>query len=219
MDDDFEKWNENLFRKFASSDRYVHPNFFIRLAANARADSIVRALDLDKGDRVIDVGCGSGFLMKRIRDANVTGVDLSDTALSMARVNLSGMGNVRLVKADARQLPFDDSSFDKVVCADVLEHVPAPKDVVREIKRVSRPGARIVIALPNEALQHNIIRAFSKIGISGLLKGVDSHREWHIHHSGIDFFDRIKLDLKLKKTVRSPSFVFPMTYIFVCERK
>ncbi len=214
----FEKWNEELFRKYASEDRYIHPNFLIRAAANMRADSIVKALKVNESTNALDVGCGSGFIMRRIRKGTVTGVDLSDTALAMARKNLARQANVRFVKGNAEKLPFENNYFDRVVCADVLEHVPNPEKAVSEIARVAKKGATIVIALPNEELQHNLIRTLTRIGLKRFIKGTDTHREWHIHESGLGFFSRIHNGLAVKKVISSPMFAFPLTYIFVCRK-
>lgn len=214
-----EGWNERLFRKYACEDRYVHQNALIRWAANKRADSIVEALKLRPNERVLDVGCGSGYVIKRMRASHMIGVDLSDTALKMARQNLVGMENVSLVKADAASLPFDDCSFDKIVCADVLEHVPDPRNAMREIERVANRGATIIIALPNESMQRGIVRLLRKAGFSGMLKGVDEHREWHIHEASPGFFSRVNNGLRVDRVLGSPSFCMPLTHIFVCRKK
>jgi 2-polyprenyl-6-hydroxyphenyl methylase / 3-demethylubiquinone-9 3-methyltransferase len=94
-----------------------------------------------RATRVLDVGCGGGFLSNALATSGraVTGVDSSHECLAVAARH-DGTRSVRYVVADARQLPFDDGSFDVVCAMDFLEHVDEPAMAVAEAARVLVPG-------------------------------------------------------------------------------
>ena len=93
--------------------------------------------------RLLDVGCGGAWLGDHFSD--YTGVDVSSEAVEAARANGK---NVVLVEDDSA-LPFDDASFGGVVLKDVLEHVPDPVALVREVRRVLRPGGIVFASSPD----------------------------------------------------------------------
>jgi methionine biosynthesis protein MetW len=99
---------------------------------------------------VLDVGCGSGNSYApelARRAATYTGVDVSANAVAAACA--AGL-DARVIE-DAAKLPFPDDSFDHVVCIEVLEHLFAPHEAAAEIRRVLRPGGRLVASCPNVA--------------------------------------------------------------------
>ncbi|HEY5961700.1 MAG TPA: bifunctional 2-polyprenyl-6-hydroxyphenol methylase/3-demethylubiquinol 3-O-methyltransferase UbiG [Polyangiaceae bacterium] len=87
--------------------------------------------------RVLDIGCGGGFLSNDLGRNGfvVTGVDMSESALNVARAHDEN-GCVRYVCGDACRLPFADSTFDVVCMMDFLEHVESPSRVIEEASRV-----------------------------------------------------------------------------------
>ncbi len=89
--------------------------------------------------RVLDVGCGAGFLTHRLAALGyaVQGLDCSPGALRMAR---SRSGSDRYHRGDALRLPFRDGSFDAVCAMDFLEHIENPRAAIAEAARVLRPG-------------------------------------------------------------------------------
>jgi 2-polyprenyl-6-hydroxyphenyl methylase / 3-demethylubiquinone-9 3-methyltransferase len=91
------------------------------------------------GLRVLDVGCGGGFTSEELskRGAHVTGIDLSESSLKVARAHaLAGGLDIKYLNANAENLPFDAAHFDCVVCVDVLEHLPKVPKVLKEVRRV-----------------------------------------------------------------------------------
>jgi len=119
-------------------------------------------IDLKPGARVLDVGCGSGrhtAAAYRLPGARVVGVDVAADELEAARERLQlhdrlaahGGGRWHFCAADGRRLPFGDGRFDLVICAEVLEHVPADGRVLAEIARVLRPGGDLVVSVPRYA--------------------------------------------------------------------
>jgi SAM-dependent methyltransferase len=93
--------------------------------------------------RLLDVGCGGAWLGDHFE--NYTGIDVSPEAVEAAR---SQGRQVILVNGD-EPLPFDEGSFDGVVLKDVLEHVANPVTLVREVRRVLRPGGRVFASSPD----------------------------------------------------------------------
>lgn len=93
------------------------------------------------GVRVLDIGCGAGFLSNRLatRGWDVVGLDASEGSLAVA-ARRDNTRSVRYELGDARQLPFRDESFDVACAMDFLEHVDDPARVIAEASRVLRPG-------------------------------------------------------------------------------
>jgi len=155
-----------------------------RLEHRARAEDEASAreeyltlLGLSSGERVLDVGCGSGVVTRAIAQrvapgGNVIGVDSSPALLAVAREHADALdleGRIEWRVADCRTLPFADASFDAVIAATVLAHVPGAVDALGEMVRVTRPGGRIgvfdfdgdglLISHPDRHLTRRIVAA------------------------------------------------------------
>jgi 2-polyprenyl-6-hydroxyphenyl methylase/3-demethylubiquinone-9 3-methyltransferase len=105
------------------------------------------------GKRVVDVGCGGGILTEAMaeRDADVTGIDLSQKALRVAELHLHESGRrVRYEAIAAEALAArEPDSFDVVTCMELLEHVPDPSSIVAACARLARPGAPVFFSTIN----------------------------------------------------------------------
>ena len=121
-----------------------------------RLDWIDRTASLN-GKRVVDIGCGGGILAESMaaRGADVTGVDLSEKALGVARLHLYESGqtvNYRHISAEdlAQESP---AGFDVVTCMEMLEHVPDPASTIRARATLARPGGKIFFSTLNRNLK------------------------------------------------------------------
>ncbi len=95
------------------------------------------------GKRVLDLGCAGGFMAEAItaRGAEVTGIDPAAQAIEAARAHAASEElDIRYDVGVGEELPYEDGSFDVVVCVDVLEHVQDLQKVLQEVARVLTPG-------------------------------------------------------------------------------
>ncbi|RFF27437.1 MULTISPECIES: class I SAM-dependent methyltransferase [unclassified Wenzhouxiangella] len=107
-----------------------------------------RRLDLNPGERVLDVACGSGqvALLAAASGAKVTGVDLAPVWIEQARARAASAGlEAQFDVGDAEDLPYEDEGFDLTISLIGAMFAPRPERVTAELLRVTRPGGRIVL--------------------------------------------------------------------------
>jgi SAM-dependent methyltransferase len=161
-------------------------------AGRARADRRGRLFvgrgRIGPGVRALELGCGTGEFTRRVAPAGarLVALDLSGDLLAQARAKI-GVG-ARFVRANAHVLPFADASFDVVYGCSVLHHLEV-EVALREVRRVLRPGGRLVFSEPNLVnpqvfLMFNVARlrlhyggspdemAFTRPAISRMLRAV-----------------------------------------------
>jgi len=160
-------------------------------------------LNIKPGDRVLDVGCGTGrhaCEIFRTLGADVAGIDLNMEDLRKAALTLyllddTSDGSWIISRADATKLPFKDSSFDVVICSEVLEHIPDNRAAIAELVRVLKEGKKLVVSVPrflpericwalssdyhNEPGGH--IRIYKKRELLSLLEGA-STKCWSVRY-------------------------------------
>jgi len=122
------------------------------------APLLIRFGGLADGDRVIDVGCGTGSLTFVLPDfanvAAVTGIDLVEAYVEFARAHNTDQ-RITFQQADARALPFEDNSFDRAFSMLVLQFIPDAARAVAEMRRVVRPGGIVTATVwDNFGLPH-----------------------------------------------------------------
>jgi ubiquinone/menaquinone biosynthesis C-methylase UbiE len=139
------------------------------------------AARLCQGARVLDIACGEGygsFALSRTA-ASVIGVDISDEAVQHARAAYSDRAdNLQFVAGSAAAIPLGDASVDMVVSFETIEHHDQHEAMVREIKRVLRPGGLLVISSPNKH-EYSDVTGYSN--------------PWHVKELYLDEFEALLL--------------------------
>jgi SAM-dependent methyltransferase len=127
------------------------------------AKEFLKWLELPAGLRWLDVCCGSGMITEAIVERNapatVMGVDASAGQISFARQHRA-RPNITFETADAMALPFQDSSFDVVVCGLGLNYLPGPGSALEEFRRVTKPGGTIAVYVWDYARGATFLREF-----------------------------------------------------------
>jgi SAM-dependent methyltransferase len=122
------------------------------------ARTFVAHFGLKPGDRVLDVGCAKGFLVKDLADVcpglEVFGLDISEYALTNAHHDAAG----RLVRGSCDTLPFDDGSFDAVICINTVHNLEPSRcaTAIRELQRVSKGQAFIQVDAYRSAAERQL---------------------------------------------------------------
>lgn len=154
------------------------------------------------GKRVVDIGCGGGILAESMaaRGAQVTGVDLSEKALGVARLHLYESGQTvdyRLISAEemARENP---EGFDVVTCMEMLEHVPDPASTIRACAALVKPGGHVFFSTLNRNLKSYLMAVVGAEYILKLLpKGTHEYAKFikpselarYVREAGLDVED------------------------------
>jgi ubiquinone/menaquinone biosynthesis C-methylase UbiE len=170
---------------FRAVDQTSDPEFFVRLLDEGnRLDSIrackqmmIELLDVQKGQRILDLGCGTGDDVRALaslvgNEGLVAGVDKSETMIAEAKERSAGSGlPVEWRVGDANQLDFADEAFDSCRAERIFGHVEDPSKSLAEMIRVTRPGGRIVVFqldseafifnVPDRALNRKVVHAIS----------------------------------------------------------
>ena len=115
--------------------------------------------EAERGERVLDLGCGAGRFVAALLDAgtDAVGVELAEAALERARRNVPG-AELQLLGPDGA-IPLEDASVDLVWCSEVLEHVPDTAGLLSEARRVLRTGGRLLVTTPSHDLPRRALIA------------------------------------------------------------
>ncbi|HZX33786.1 MAG TPA: class I SAM-dependent methyltransferase [archaeon] len=120
-----------------------------------REDYLVDFMGLEGKEKIIDVGCGSGTfsraLAKKYPEAEITGVDVSERAISFAarKAREENIGNLGFISASISAIPVKSGSFDVAVVSHLIEHVENPERDLKEINRILKHGGALILTTPN----------------------------------------------------------------------
>jgi len=175
----------------------------------------LRAMDelrLSPGDRVLDLGVGTGMTLPRYpHDVRVVGMDLSAGMLGKAKdkCEQDGLDHVQLIQGDAMHPPFADGSFDHVLIAHTVSVVSEPNRLMQWARRLVKPGGSIIL-LNHFRSTHRLMAwletifnpLFVKIGwrsdlsLEECLDGVDLHVRYRFKNSAIDVWQIVVLGVE-----------------------
>lgn len=194
LTDDIEDYWNRRSNGFSSAVREE-----LETEGDSISDKLEGCLSLERGSKVLDVGCGPGLfsiLLARC-GMDVVGIDSSERMIEEARSNARSSGvDPRFMRMDAQSMEFDDGGFDAVVSRNVIWTLVNPESCYSEMLRVLRPGGRILVMDGNFYLDRSGRR--------------DTHRgrgtDLHGRHNtdGVDFgiIERLAEDLPLSKEER-----------------
>jgi len=108
-------------------------------------ERVIADLRLPSDSRILDAGCGSGRNMVELaRRGTVTGVELSETSVCLARAREAG----EVIEGSVVEMPFEGSSFDLAASLDVIEHLQDDLGALRELRRVVASGGYLLVTVP-----------------------------------------------------------------------
>lgn len=135
------------------------------------------------GKTVLDIGCGGGILSESMaaRGAQVTGIDLSEKALAVAKLHLletSQAVSYRMVSAEALAIE-QAQQFDVVTCMEMLEHVPNPESIIKACTQLVRPGGWVFFSTINRGLKAYLFAVIGAEYILNMLpRGTHDYRKF-----------------------------------------
>jgi 2-polyprenyl-3-methyl-5-hydroxy-6-metoxy-1,4-benzoquinol methylase len=150
---DLQAWNWELNRFQSMTLKEQHPNPLVRWKEQHRRRGFLRMVDARPGEIVADVGCESGYMAEHLvaRGCRVICVDVDPVLLELARQRI-GPERAEYVVSDVQAIQLPDASVDVAIASEILEHLPSPDVGLRELVRITRPGGRIFLSVPNEPL-------------------------------------------------------------------
>ncbi len=129
--------------------KHTHRNPIQRLLLWNFFRSLTNLTTARKINSILDVGCGEGFTLNRLKQRGIgqilAGVEYSKTAIELGR---KAYPDIKIIQGSIYELPYKNNSFDLVLCTEVLEHLDKPQDALKELIRVSKKY--LIISVPNE---------------------------------------------------------------------
>jgi SAM-dependent methyltransferase len=165
-----EYWNRHIHDLEITTHPVGSPGFFADLDHYhfEKLHHLLRLVDFNgyAGKRVLEVGCGAGTDLVRFArgGAIVAGVDLSSSAIALARRNFEQQGlTADLREADGEHLPFPDDSFDLVYAHGVLQYTANSRALAGECRRVLKPGGQAIFQVYNRISWLNALSKLMKV--------------------------------------------------------
>jgi SAM-dependent methyltransferase len=152
----------------------MYEHFFVPGIFGPLSRRVLAAARLRAGERVLDLACGTGILARQAATAvgssgQVVGADLRPGMLAVAQALPPPAGaSIEWRQADAHELPLEDARFDAVLCQQGLQFFADRPRALREMKRVGRPGGRVVLALWREFERHELFQAIAEVELRHL---------------------------------------------------
>ena len=131
----------------------AYERYFVPAIGRPIAQDLIEAAALRRGERVLDVACGTGVVTRLaaecVGDAgSVTGLDVDASMLQIARSAAPAEASIEWRETTAEQMPYEDERFDVVLCQMGLQFIQDKLAALRELRRVLAPGGRVVLNVP-----------------------------------------------------------------------
>ncbi len=206
------KWNDEMVSKYHKDGiLFESKNPILKNLEIMRLKKIIILSDLKTDDKILDLGCGEGFFLYLLpKNIQAKGVDISRVALERAKELLKDHPNTSVGFGNAYKTDFEDKSFDKIACSEVLEHVPEPEKVIKEIHRLLKDDGIAVISVPDEKRIKCIMRIIKLTRLDKFLHAARKQEDydWHLHEADKKFINKITKDyFKIKKITRAPAIL------------
>ena len=194
----------------ADAEGIVDPGELDRLrhaSEHRRFEALVRLLHLQPEERVLDIGCGSGWLADRCQaaGARVLAMDIAPAGVGAARGRFPGISD--FLAGDGYYLPCADASFDAVVLSEVVEHLEEVEMALNEARRVLKPGGRALVSVPyrEQILQHLCIHCNRMTPAIAHLHSFDESKlNGHLRNCGLVTGPKVLLTNKLLELAGFP---------------
>jgi ubiquinone/menaquinone biosynthesis C-methylase UbiE len=200
-----EDYSVKLAKQGKYKKRGLINSFFNKRHLNATGSFI----NHNKIKRILDVGCGEGmplyYLQSKLNDAQIYGIDNDFEKIEMIKRNIT-KGN--FTEGDIYSLPFENKSFDLIICLEVLEHLRFPEKALLEIKRVS--SGSCLFSVPYEPIWSflNVLRLKY---LSSLGNTPDHKQKWT--------FNQFKKFIEKEFNILLAKVVIPWTFILCSPRE
>ena len=219
----FSEWNEQMVRRYDPEVFHHHPRGVVRWVEHRRASAVINSVNANPEDRILDVGCGAANILAQLPRGKRLGVDLSRFMVERARERLKSDAEVML--GDAEQLPFPSQSFDRVIASSLFSHVLHPDKVAAEIKRVVKPGGRIIVSVSDEAQIEKGLRWAKALLLERFFVGAAApgqvrvyNTEYHLHHFSLKRMREVMgTNVREISLRRVPVYIFPVHWVAVYE--
>jgi len=208
---------EHSTRKIYNIQAYFYDELAGGLIRRRQRNAIGR-MEIKPGDRVLDIGIGTGMSLETYpRHCNVVGIDIAEGMLKKAqnRIVEGKMDNASLAIADAMFMPFKENTFDHILISHVVTVVSDPVCLLNHMKRVGKPGCRIVIINHFQSgfrlmawLEKVLCPFFVKVGwksdlnLHELLQEVELEVDFRYKIRNFDFWDIVFLRNNKPRLVR-----------------
>jgi len=195
---------EPLLKANYNQDIYTLERYFKPIQKIPYLKRLKMAIDLINGqtyDSFLDIGFGSGILLPELasRTKKLTAIDQHNYIEIVKDIIKTKNIQADLLKADILKMPFPDNTFDGILCLSVLEFIKDTPQAIKEIKRIAKPKAKIIIGSPVS----NFLTSFCYKIIKPKI-----HKSNHVHRlSHKIIIDNIKNNLQIKKISRYPAFL------------
>lgn len=147
----------------------------------ARRIAVFSAAAPRSAEKVLDVGCGPGYLTRDLAlsvgpQGQVTGLDISEPMLGLAANRCAGLSQVHLAHADARKLPADDATLDLACALQVYCYVTELDEALADLHRAIKPGGRVVVL--DSDFSGVVWESHDRERMRRVLEAYDAHVAW-----------------------------------------